>query len=176
MFADRRRAVRTPVTIVVIATTLTGCLATTAGYSMMASALPDDPVARIDAAKSASQSAEQRVAGFVPTKDVKSLRQTRTGSLLTCSSGKQWSGDTTVGLVSRQDGSRLVDEMLRRAEDSGFDVEQDKTRSGTPRVTLTADSGVSLLVGVWNDETVVNIDSFSMCFSLPDDFLPEPSY
>jgi uncharacterized protein YaaQ len=153
-----------------------GLVSTMAGCSTMSSDLPDDPVARIKAAKSASQSAEQLVAGFVPKKEVKSLHQTRTGSLLACSSGKQWSGNTTLSLVSGQDDSRLVDEISRRAEDSGFDVEQDKTRSGTPRVTLTADSGVSLLVGVWNDGTVVNIDSFSMCFSLPDGFLPEPSY
>lgn len=59
-------------------------------------------------------------------------------------------------------------------EGKGFDVEQDRTRSCTPRATLTMDSGVFLLVRARNDGTVVNIDSASLCLSLPDELSLDP--
>lgn len=158
------------------ATITAALLLATTGCSMTNSDLPNDPVARIEAAKAASQSAETRVAGFVPTEDIAEESQTSTGSLLSCSSGKQWSGNTTLKLVNREDADHLVDLIATKAKDDGFDVERDISRAGTPRATLSDSSGVSMLVGVWNDGTVVNIDSFSMCFALPDDFVPDPSY
>jgi hypothetical protein len=138
--------------------------------------LPDEPNERIAAAKAASQSAEDTVAAFVPRDEVERRHQIPTGNLLPCSSGKQWSGNTTMHLVRRYDADRLVDTVARKAARAGLTVERDVSRSGTPRLRLTDDAGVSLLFGVWNQGTVVNIDSFSMCFSLPTGFSPDPSY
>lgn len=138
--------------------------------------LPDEPRERIAAAKAAAQSAEDTVAGLVPRDQVERRRQIPTGNLLPCSSGKQWSGNTTMHLVRRYDADRLVDTVARKAARTGLTVERDVSRSGTPRLNLTDDAGVSLLFGVWNHGTVVNIDSFSMCFSLPTGFSPDPSY
>jgi hypothetical protein len=140
------------------------------------SSLPDTPSERIAAAKAAAQSAEDTVADFVPRDEVERRHQIPTGNLLPCSSGKQWSGNTTMQLVRRYDADGLVDTVARKAARAGFTVERDVSRSGTPRLSVTNNAGVSLLFGVWNHGTVVNIDSFSMCFSLPTGFSPHPSY
>jgi hypothetical protein len=108
---------------------------------------------RIAAAKAASQSAEDAVAGFVPRDRVERRH-----------------------LARRIDSDRLVDTVAQKAARAGFAVERKASRSGTPRLSLTNDASVSLLFGVWNHGTVVNIDSFSMCFSLPTGFSPDPSY
>lgn len=155
---------------------LAAAIATLSGCSMSSNDLPEEPTARIMAAKSAAQSAEDVAAGLVPTSEIDSRRQIPTGNLLPCSSGKQWSGNTTLQLKRQKDPTGLVDTISQRAEKNGFKVDRDTSRAGTPRATLTDAAGVSLLVGVWNDGTVLNIDSFSMCFSLPEGFSPRPSY
>lgn len=164
-----RSARRTLVTLsaLTILIALAGC---------SSSNLPDEPSERIAAAKAASQSAEDTVADFVPRDEVERRHQIPTGNLLPCSSGKQWSGNTTMHLVRRYDADRLVDTVARKSARAGLTVERDVSRSGTPRLSVTNNAGVSLLFGVWNHGAVVNIDSFSMCFSLPTGFSPHPSY
>jgi hypothetical protein len=87
-----------------------------------------------------------------------------------------WSGNTALRLTVEQDPVELADTIAEKAARRGFSVERDTTPSGTPRVTVTDESGVNVLVGVWKGGTVVDIDSFSMCFSLPEDYVPDPSY
>lgn len=41
---------------------------------------------------------------------------------------------------------------------------------------MVDDQGTTLLVTVWVDGNSIDMDSFSECFSLPEDFVPEYSY
>lgn len=147
---------------------LTGCA--------MNDNLPSNPDERILVVKRQAQDAEMKAAKLVPSDARSGIEQIKQGTLLTCSSGKQWSGNTRIQLVDPNRGDTVLDDLGTEAADHGFTVTRNTTADGAPRLRMVDDQGTTLLVTVWVDGKSIDMDSFSECFSLPEDFVPERSY
>lgn len=151
------------VSLVVSAVLLSGCASKIN--------LPEDPEQRLAAAKNLTQDAGRRAVGFLPSSDVQEVRQIEMGTLLRCGRGQYlWSGNVRARLKPgvRGDDSRVL--LARKASSEGFDVSSDTTSTGKVREQLVDSRGVQLLVTVQDGGSVVDIDSGSPCFALPDDF------
>ncbi|XIH17605.1 hypothetical protein C1N75_05455 [Curtobacterium sp. SGAir0571] len=133
--------------------------------------LPEDPEQRLAAAKNLTQDAERRVVGFLPSSDVQEVRQVETGTLLRCGRGQYlWSGNVRAHLKPGVLGDDSRDLLARKASSEGFGVSSDTTSTGKIREQLVDSRGVQLLATVQDGGSVVDIDSGSPCFALPDDF------
>lgn len=142
----------------------------------MDSGLPADPEARIAAVKKATQATERKVVNLLSSGDVASVKQIDEGSFLSCSNGYQWSGNIRATLSSGVVGDDAQRDLASSAAKQGFEVSEDRMLRGGRRYELVNKEGARLLVTVWNDGTVLDIDSFSQCFSVPADYDPPRLY
>lgn len=153
---------------------LTGC---SHGGTDAAAKPAADPTTSIQAAKADARRAERALLRLVPEDRVTNIDQHPTGSLVTCGEHqKQWAGSTRFsvgGDLSRED---LIDEIERAAAEHGFRVEQDLAIDGSPRLQVHRDRSASMLVGTTGTGSQMKITSFSRCFAVPEDFIPDPSY
>ena len=142
----------------------------------MKSDLPTNPHDRILLVKSHAQAAEMKAAELVP-RDVRTgIRQADKGTLLSCSSGRQWSGSTRIQLKNAIDGERVVKQLVKVAPDHGFTVTRSTTPDGAARLRLIDGHGTTVYASTWVDGRSIKVSSFSECFPLPKDFRPERSY
>jgi hypothetical protein len=147
---------------------MTGCA--------MNSDLPSDPKDRILFVKTQAQEAENKAARLIPDTARTDVKQIDEGTLLSCSGGRQWSGNIKVQLSDPSTGASVLDDLGREASEHGFTVSRNTTADGAPRLRLVDEHGTTLLAAVWVDGKSIDFDSFSKCFSLPDDFVPHGSY
>ncbi|UBQ03633.1 MULTISPECIES: hypothetical protein [Curtobacterium] len=149
--------------LLALAVLLSGCA--------MKSDLPEDPQQRLEAVKALTQDAENRAVRLLPEGDVEGVRQLDTGTFLRCGGGEyQWSGNVRVQLKPNVVGDDARELLARSAASEGFDVSTDKTSTGKTRNQLLDAEGVQLLVTAQEGGTVIDIDSGSPCFALPDSF------
>ncbi|WP_267424842.1 MULTISPECIES: hypothetical protein [unclassified Curtobacterium] len=142
----------------------------------MKSDLPMNPQDRILLVKSQAQAAEMQTAELVP-RDVRAdIRQAEKGTLLSCSGGRQWSGNTTIQLKNPVNGEQVVEQLGKVASDHGFTVTRSTTPDGAARLRLIDEHGTTVYASLWVDGTSIEVNSFSECFPLPEDFRPERSY
>jgi hypothetical protein len=147
---------------------ITGCA--------MKSDLPTNPTERILVVKSHAQNAEMKTAELVPVDDRTDIKQADKGTLLSCSGGRQWSGNTTIQLKNPANGEQVVEQLGKVAPDHGFTVTRSTTPDGAARLRLIDEHGTTVYASLWVDGKSVEVNSFSECFTLPDDFRPERSY
>jgi hypothetical protein len=138
--------------------------------------LPADPKDRILFVKAQAQAAEKKAAGLIPESARTDVKQIEDGTLLSCSGGRQWSGNIKVQLSDPTAGASVLDGLGREASEHGFKVSRNTTADGAPRLRLVDEHGTTLLAAVWVDGKSIDFDSFSDCFPLPDDFVPHGSY
>lgn len=155
---------------------LIGVVLMTTGCTSHQSKRDETPEDRILAAKHVTQRDERSAVALADTEDVKSYDQMATGSLVACSGGQQWAGHTSINLANGVEASRVIDSIRRAASSDGWKTERDENAVGGPRLTLTTDGGVSLLISPRDEGATLQINSFSKCIPLPDDFVPEYSY
>ncbi|MBF4582002.1 hypothetical protein ITJ54_04900 [Curtobacterium sp. VKM Ac-2865] len=142
----------------------------------MKSDLPTNPHDRILLVKSHAQDAEMRAAELVPVDDRTDIKQADKGTLLSCSGGRQWSGNTTIQLKNPANGEQVVEQLGKVAHDHGFTVTRSTTPDGAARLRLIDGHGTSVYASTWVDGRSIEVNSFSECFPLPKDFRPERSY
>jgi hypothetical protein len=147
---------------------LTGCATDTD--------LPSDPEERILLFKAQAQEAESAVARLIPTGAREEVEQIPEGTVLACSGGRQWSGNTRITLTDPSAGRAVLRELSSDAAEHGFRVARSTTADGAPRIRLVDDNGTTLLATVWVDGKSIDVDSFSKCFPVPTDFIPHGSY
>ena len=138
--------------------------------------LPMNPNDRILLVKSQVQEAEMKAAELVPVDDRTDIKQADKGTLLSCSGGRQWSGNTTIQLKNPANGEQVVEQLGKVAPDHGFTVTRSTTPDGAARLRLIDEHGTTVYASLWVDGKSVEVNSFSECFPLPDDFRPERSY
>jgi hypothetical protein len=131
---------------------------------------PADPQKSMADAKSLTQRSESAAIGYLPKADVRDIKQLSEGTFLQCADGYQWSGNIRATLSDGVNGSKAQETIAVAAKERGDEVEEDKLLSGRRRYSISTDEGVRLLVTVWEQGTVIDIDSASPCFKLPDDF------
>ncbi|MFZ6990767.1 hypothetical protein ACO0E1_02645 [Curtobacterium sp. RRHDQ66] len=135
------------------------------------------PEQRIAAVKEATQRVELELVGLIPAEKVVSVKQEELGSLLSCSDdADQWAGHSRLRLTPGVDSTALTDSLETAAKQKGFEVDRDAAVDGFPRLKVHTKSGISLLIGADGDGTEMRVSSFSACFSVPTDFVPDPSY
>ncbi|WP_267424836.1 MULTISPECIES: hypothetical protein [unclassified Curtobacterium] len=147
---------------------LTGCATNTH--------LPSDPEERILLFKAQAQAAESAVARLIRTAARGEVKQIPEGTVLACSGGRQWSGNTRITLTDPTSGPSVLRDLSSDAAEHGFSVARSTTADGVPRIRLVDDNGTTLLATVWVDGKSIDVDSFSKCFPLPADFIPHGSY
>ena len=147
---------------------LTGCATDTH--------LPSDPADRILLFKAQAQAAESAVARLIPTAAREEVKQIPEGTVLACSGGRQWSGNTRITLTNPSSGPSVLRDLSSDAAEHGFKVARSTTADGARRIRLVDDHGTTLLTTVWVDGKSIDVDSFSKCFPLPADFIPHGSY
>ena len=147
---------------------LTGCA--------MDSDLPSDPEERILFFKNQAQEAETAAAHLIPTSARGEVKQIRDGTLLACSGGRQWSGNTRITLTDPSTGPAVLRKLSSDAAEHGFTVAHNTTADGAPRTRFVDEHGTTLLATVWVDGKSIDVDSFSKCFPVPPDFVPHGSY
>lgn len=145
-----------------VLTLLSGC-----AMSDEASADPQKTMAN---AKSVTQRSETAAIGYLPKADVRDIHQLSEGTFLPCEGGYLWSGNIRATLSDGVSGGEAQEAIAAAAKKRGDDVSEDKLLSGERRYSITTDRQVQLLVTVWEKGTVIDIDSASPCFKLPDDF------
>lgn len=138
--------------------------------------LPPDPEERILLFKAQAQEAESAVARLIPTGAREEVKQIPEGTVLACSGGRQWSGNTRIALTDPSAGPSALRELSSDAAERGFRVASSTTADGAPRIRLVDDNGTTLLATVWVDGKSIDVDSFSKCFPVPADFIPHGSY
>ena len=142
----------------------------------MKSDLPTDSEDRILLVKSHAQAAEMKTAELIP-RDVRTdIKQADKGTLLSCSGGRQWSGSTRIQLKDLIDGEQVVDQLGKVAPEHGFTVTRSTTPDGAARVRLVDGQHTTVYASVWVDGKSIEVNSFSECFPLPEEFRPERSY
>jgi hypothetical protein len=77
--------------------------------------LPSTPTERVLFVKAQTQAAELRAAGLIRSTERADVEQIDKGTLLSCSGGMQWSGNTRVALRGGAIASAILDQM----EDAG---------------------------------------------------------
>jgi hypothetical protein len=147
---------------------LTGCA--------MKSDLPTNPNERILVVKSHAQDAEMKAAELVPVDDRTDIKQADKGTLLSCSGGRQWSGNTTIQLKNPANGEQVVEQLGKVARDHGSTVSRSTTPDGAARLRLIDEHGTTVYASMWVDGRSIEVNSFSECVPLPKDFHPERSY
>lgn len=135
------------------------------------------PDVNIASAKSATQEAELKLVGLIPSDQVDVVDQRNEGSLLSCSDSEyQWAGHTDLALASGVDSKRLTNALDSAARTNGFVVTRDTAIDGYDRLTARSAEGVSLLICAAGDGTRMQLSSFSACFAVPADFVPGLAY
>lgn len=132
----------------------------------------------IDVAKSDTQGVESRIITRLPADMVASVEQQDQGVLLACDADSvNWAGGAIVTVQGSPDFATVLSEVK-----SEFDSDEKY------RATLTTDSfdepllevesaaGARWLVGPMSDGTVLDISSFSPCFTTPEGMQPSDSY
>jgi hypothetical protein len=132
-------------------------------------------------AKAAAQARELEIVALIPTDQVVEVDQHETGTLFSCSETQhRWTGMTNVTLVPGVDAEALTKEMEALAgrvfpED---DFEVSNYRGITDKYVTAVDSprtGEGYLFGEGQPDTIA-IDSWSVCFTLPEGTYPGGSF
>lgn len=128
-------------------------------------------------AKAATQAKEREIAALVPSEDVVGIDQNEKGGLFTCDETQhRWKGITTVRLVPGADAEAITKSMEEQV-DTLFpegDFEVTNRRGITDKYVATVESpttGEGYLFGEGQPDTIV-IDSYSVCFTLPEGTYP----
>jgi hypothetical protein len=155
--------------------TLTACAAGGVSESD-AVALPVSPIADV---KELTQTAESEVVEAIPRDYVTRIAQRPKGSLLSCRGDRnfRWAGGTDVRPVHGSDMQAAADELaesfLSRAD---WAVAQEISTFGHPRVIVRSPRGERFYVLFDEQEPMIYVDSFSVCFHLRDDESPHGFY
>lgn len=129
----------------------------------------------IASAKKTTQDEVRRVAEMAPGALIERLDQSPTGSLVSCSGGRQWAGHATLMLGPDAEAASVIDDIESTAAQRTWTASRDTSGGGKSRLTLRSDIDVTILIRP-EEGPSVNMASFSECFTLPDDFVPARSY
>ncbi|OII15408.1 hypothetical protein BIU97_14665 [Curtobacterium sp. MCBA15_009] len=136
----------------------------------------EDPEVSTAQAKKSAQDAEESIIDLIPPSDVVATHQIETASFLSCSTGFLWSGNIQATLAEGTDAERVLRGMGAAARREQLDVSHDRTSVGSLRYAFVDRQGVRLLASVWDDGRKIDVNSFSACFRVPDDWVPPSSY
>ncbi|WP_139196227.1 MULTISPECIES: hypothetical protein [unclassified Curtobacterium] len=136
----------------------------------------EDPEVSTAQAKKSAQDAEKSIIDLIPRSDVVETHQIETASFLSCSTGFLWSGNIQATLAGGTDAEEVLRSMGAAARREQLDVSDDRTSVGSLRYAFVNRQGVRLLATVWDDGRKIDVDSFSACFRVPDDWVPPSSY
>ena len=153
-----------------ITLTLTGC-------AQPQQAPEEESTVTWEEAKAATQERELEIAALVPSEDVVSIDQNEKGGLFSCDESRhRWKGITTVTLVPGADAEAITkgmeEQVITIFPDGDFEVTN--RRGITDKYVATVESpttGEGYLFGEGQPETIV-IDSYSVCFTLPEGTYP----
>lgn len=125
-------------------------------------------------AKAMTQDREMEIARIIPVSAVASIEQHATGTLFSCDSTQyNWLGMTTVELAVGEDAEEITKRMEARFRDEGeFDVETWVNIGEKYRVELVSRTSAEGYIFGEGDPGTVVIDSWSPCFTLPEDVYP----
>lgn len=128
----------------------------------------------VEKAKADAQAMELEIASLIPAEMLVSVDQKPTGVLLSCDETQhQWAGGSTVYLVPDSDVEKLVKDMeARLAEDDRFDSRNWLGPSGGYNVQLMSVKSAEGYIFSEGEPGTVDINSFSECFTLPEDVYP----
>ncbi|QNA91547.1 hypothetical protein G4G29_02180 [Microbacterium sp. Se63.02b] len=128
--------------------------------------------------KASTQAMEREVAALVPDKDVVRVDQNEKGGLFSCDETRhRWTGITTLTLVPGVDiesllktlEGQIADALHHRGE---FTVSHRSDIFGDYALTAQSKTtGEAVLLGQGDEGTIV-IDSWSVCFTLPEGTYP----
>ncbi|MFK3676976.1 hypothetical protein ACI2IP_04560 [Microbacterium sp. NPDC090218] len=133
-------------------------------------------------AKAAAQARELEIVALIPANQVVAVDQHETGTLFSCSETQhRWTGITYVTLVPGIDAEALTKRMEAQvaelfSDDEG--VEVTNRRGITDKYVVTAESPTTneaYLFGEGEPGTI-SIDSWSVCFTLPEGTYPGGSF
>lgn len=141
----------------------------TAGCAMHESRSPEELIRE---GKQSTLASEAAVIELLPSDSFASDDRSGWGVFLQCSEGYYWAGHVQAPLTTGVDGNGALRSLARAAEDNGFEVRHDILPTGNHRYALTSATGVYLLATLAKKRTVLDIDSFSPCIRLPDDYIP----
>lgn len=125
-------------------------------------------------AKADTQAMELEIASLIPAERVISVDQKPTGVLLSCDEIQhQWAGGSTVYLAPDTNVENLVKDMeARMAEDDRFDSRNWIGPTGIYNVQLMSAKSAEGYIFSEGEPGTVDINSFSECFTLPEDVYP----
>lgn len=136
-----------------------------------------DPTQSIQTAKADAQQADRALLQLLPSDLVTGVDQYPTGSLVSCSdNAKQWAGSTIFSVAESTSREAMLDEIESAAREHGMEVDRQRAVDGSTRLKVLRDRGASMFVGTYGKGPKLEISSFSHCFSVPDGFIPDPSY
>ncbi len=128
----------------------------------------------LEEAKAEAQAMELEIASLLPAEMVVSVDQKPTGVLLSCDETQhQWAGGSTVYLAPGTDVENLVKDMeAQMAEDDRFDSRNWLGPTGVYNVQLMSVTSAEGYIFSEGEPGTVDINSFSECFTLPEDVYP----
>ena len=128
-------------------------------------------------AKADTQAMERQIAALVPAEDVISVDQNEKGGLFRCDEMQhRWKGVITVTLVPGADPESITKDMEQKIDTlfPAGEFEVTNRRGITDDYVATVESpttGEGYLFGEGRPGTIV-IDSYSVCFTLPEGTYP----
>ncbi|WIE66138.1 hypothetical protein DEI99_006280 [Curtobacterium sp. MCLR17_036] len=134
------------------------------------------PEERVADAKRVSQRSERQIVEMLPASAVAGVDQIEEGSFLSCSDGYLWSGNIRATLTRDADAEKLLTDVGKLAGERHYEVNQDKSADGSLQMELVSEQGVQLLATVWDKGKSIDVNSFSACFPMPDDWVPPVRY
>ncbi|QYM64719.1 hypothetical protein [Microbacterium sp. Se5.02b] len=131
-------------------------------------------------AKAAAQAKTLEIVALIPAGDVVAVDQHETGTLFSCDDRRhRWTGITYVTLVPGADAEATTRKVEARVADLFSDeFEVANYRGITDEYVATVDSpmtGEGYLFGE-DEPGTISIDSWSVCFTLPEGMYPGGSF
>lgn len=125
----------------------------------------------VDEAKQTAMSMERELVDLLDPAHVVSVDQLQVGGFFGCGGERvvQWTGHTEVVVTPDFDIEATVDRIVEEyADREGFEVKRDVTSLGDPGAHITGSYGAGYLLSPGVDDNLVEILSFSPCFTLPE--------
>ncbi|MGR6742439.1 hypothetical protein [Microbacterium arborescens] len=125
----------------------------------------------VDEAKQTAMSMERDLVSHLDPDRVVSVDQLQVGGFFRCGEEQvvQWTGHTEVVVTPDFDIEATVDRIVEEYSDrEGFEVKRDVTSLGDPGVHIIGRYGAGYLLSPGVDDNVIEILSFSPCFTLPE--------
>jgi len=135
---------------------------------------PTSTAVRWETAKETTQAEELAIAHQIDPAEVTSVSQNPKGTLMQCDAKTwQWTGHTAVGMKNPANMSAvLASARSYWSSQPGFTVTSEKDTNGSPVLDIARGDHEGYAVGPGSDGKSLWIDSYSDCFTVPDDVYP----